>query len=459
MILGDRVSWLGIIILSVLFCGTIYYVGAYVQQSDFYSLMTYMTLAVGCMAILVWLKPNDKEVYFLIGVGIFIRWILMWYAPLLSDDLYRFLWDGHLWQDGINPFSATPSMLIEGGNLSDWYTQQYDKLNSQDYFTIYPPVCQGVFWLSTLDILPFWLWGGLLIKMTFFIAECMTIWSIIKLCRHFRVPLVQSLFYILNPLILIELMGNLHFETLMVCFITLMLLFLVKAKYWQSGLCYGLAVCTKILPLMFGPFLLLYLGWKKSLTYFGVAGLVVIGSFSWMLQGHLAEILSSINLYFQTFEFNASLYYIGRGIGQLLKGYNVINTLGPLLSIVGLSGILWLSYHYYQSKSVDKSRQIDQEFILAMMSIFTVYLLTATTVHPWYLSMLVLLSVFTQVRYAIVWSWVVLLSYSAYLVDPTTELLWLVGIEYIVVITYFIMQDSRREYYVSILSKLKKLRR
>jgi hypothetical protein len=402
-----------------------------------------MTVAFGCMALFIWLKPNSKQVYFLIGVGILMRWILMWYAPLLSDDLYRFLWDGQLWHDGINPFSATPSTLMEAGSLSDWYTQQYGKLNSQDYFTIYPPVCQGVFWLSTLDGLPFWLWGGLTIKMVFFIAECITIYSIIKLCRHFEVPLVNALLYILNPLILIELMGNLHFETLMICFTALMLLFLVKAKYWQSGLCFGLAVCTKMLPLMFGPFLLLYLGWKRGLTYFAVAGVVVIGTFTWMLQGHLTEILSSINLYFQTFEFNGSIYYLGRGIGQLLKGYNVIKSLGPSLSIIGLAGILWVSYQSFKSsKTQNTSVQIGDTFILTLMGIFTIYLLTATTVHPWYLSILILLSVFTKVRYAIVWSWSILLSYSAYMVDPTTEILWLVGVEYAVVIAYFVKVDK-----------------
>ncbi len=442
MRLGDRVTWLIIIFLSILFCGTLYYVGANVQQSEFFPLISYMTIAFGCMAVFVWLKPNSKQVYFLIGVGILMRWILMWYAPLLSDDIFRFLWDGQLWHDGINPFSATPSALIEGGGLSDWYMQQYGKLNSQDYFTIYPPVCQGVFWLSTLDGLPFWLWGGMMIKIVFFIAECITIYSIIRLCLYFKVPLTNAIFYVLNPLIIIELMGNLHFETLMICFMALMLLFLVKAKYWQSGLCYGLAVCTKMLPLMFGPFLLLYLGWKKGLTYFGVAGVVVLGTFSWMLQGHLTEILSSINLYFQTFEFNASIYYLGRGIGQFLKGYNVIKSLGPTLSIVGLAGILWFSYRAYKSDNSGRSQQLGETFILTLIGVFTIYLLTATTIHPWYLSILILLSVFTQLRFAIVWSWSILLSYSAYMIDPTTELLWLVGLEYIIVIAYFIKVDT-----------------
>lgn len=442
---SDRGRWLILIFLSVVLCYLLHDVASSIPQDNFYRLFADMSLAFGCMTGIVWLKPNDTQVYVIVGIGIFLRWLLVWYPPLLSDDLYRFLWDGNLWHDGINPFSATPSTLMDQMILSDWYISTYDQLNSQDYFTIYPPICQLVFWLSTIDGLPFWMWGTLMLKSIFFISECVTIFAIIKLCRHLGVQLYQALMYVLNPLICIELIGNIHFESLMVSFLALMLLFMAKRKIFLSGLCYGLAICTKILPLMFGPFLLVYFGWKKGIKFFGIAGIVVIVSFVLMLQGHLSEIMTSINLYFQTFEFNASLYYIGRSIGQYFKGYNIIKSLGPSLSILGLLGILWMSYNRMKLSRQFTPQQFDQTFILTLMGIFTIYLLTATTVHPWYLSTLILLSVFTKFRYAVVWSWTVLLSYSAYLVDPTTEILWLVAVEYVIVIGCFFWELYRRD--------------
>lgn len=439
MIISDKVRWVILGLLAVGLCLSTHHVAAEVSQSQFYSLFGWMTAAFACLVGLIWLKPNDKQVYVLLGIGILIRWILMWYGPLLSDDIHRFLWDGQLWHSGVNPFSATPESLLNQGGLGEWYTARYPLLNSQSYFTIYPPVCQAIFWLSTIDGLPLWMWGGMTIRSIFFIAELVTIFSIVKIAKHFGKPLYNTLVYILNPLIIIELIGNLHFEAVMVCFLALMLLALVKDKPWVGGLYFGLAVCAKMVPLMFGPFLLFYLGWKRGLKFFGIAGVVVLGTFGWMLQGHISEILASINLYFQTFEFNASIYYVGRAIGQYIKGYNIIQSLGPALSLIGLIGIIAVSLRATIFKK-PIAIEFNNSHIIAMMMIFTIYLLTATTVHPWYLSTLILFSAFTNLRYAIVWSWTIILSYSAYLVDPTTELLWLVGLEYVVMLGILIWE-------------------
>ena len=37
------------------------------------------------------------------------RLLILFSFPLLSDDIYRFIWDGSLLHHGINPFSLTPS--------------------------------------------------------------------------------------------------------------------------------------------------------------------------------------------------------------------------------------------------------------------------------------------------------------------------------------------------------------
>jgi alpha-1,6-mannosyltransferase len=60
------------------------------------------------------------------------------------------------------------------------------------------------------------------------------------------------------------------------------------------------------------------------------------------------------------------------------------------------------------------------------------YLLMTTTVHPWYLSTLVLLGVFTKYKWiAITWSFLVALSYGAYSGEEYSQNLILVSVEYI----------------------------
>ena len=68
-----------------------------------------------------------------------------------------------------------------------------------------------------------------------------------------------------------------------------------------------------------------------------------------------------------------------------------------------------------------------------MLFAVTAYLLLSTTVHPWYLAIPLVLSVFTEMKYVIVWSVVVMLSYYAYSNPEYQENLWLVALEYLTV--------------------------
>ena len=66
----------------------------------------------------------------------------------------------------------------------------------------------------------------------------------------------------------------------------------------------------------------------------------------------------------------------------------------------------------------------------------TAYYLLATTVHPWYITSLVLISLFTGYRYPVVWSISIMLSYAAYRTVPYSENLWLVSLEYVILFSY-----------------------
>ena len=137
--------------------------------------------------------------------------------------------------------------------------------------------------------------------------------------------------------------------------------------------------------------------------------------------GILSKIMSSIELYFQSFEFNASIYYIGRWIGYQLIGYNIIETLGMLL---GLGTVGWIFFLSLQQNG--KKETLPVIMLLAMSG----YLFMSTTVHPWYLTPLIALSVFTRYRFAILWSALIFFSYGTYATAFYQENLLIVGFEY-----------------------------
>ena len=81
-----------------------------------------------------------------------------------------------------------------------------------------------------------------------------------------------------------------------------------------------------------------------------------------------------------------------------------------------------------------------RQLIAAMLLISTIYYFTSTTIHPWYLATLLILSVFTNYKYPLIWSFMIILSYLAYANSDNSENLLIIGIEYTVVYSVFIWE-------------------
>ncbi len=372
-----------------------------------------------------------KSVYFFLGLGILLRFLLIFGVPNLSDDIYRFVWDGRLINNGINPFDHLPSYYIDSEvTVQGLDKALYNELNSPEYFTIYPPVCQLIFAFTTF-VFPTSVWGNaLLMKLLFVLFETGTIVLLVKLLAHFKLSIKNALLYALNPLIIIELTGNLHFEAPMIFFLCLSIWLLVKKRWKTSAIAIALSIASKLLPLIFLPLLIRRLGWKQSFYYFTVVGITLVLLFAPMINGvFISNFGDSLNLYFQKFEFNASIYYLARYIGFQIKGYNLIQMLGPILGLTAFLGILGIAW---------REKNIQWKYLPeAMLFSICCYLAVTTTVHPWYVSLPIVLCVFTSFRFPILWSGLIWLTYINYSYAVYTENLWVVGFEYVLVYLLF----------------------
>ncbi|MBV1924303.1 MAG: mannosyltransferase, partial [Flavobacteriaceae bacterium] len=76
-----------------------------------------------------------------------------------------------------------------------------------------------------------------------------------------------------------------------------------------------------------------------------------------------------------------------------------------------------------------------------------------TTVHPWYVATPLLLTIFTKYRFPLVWSFMVILSYSAYGSEGFSENLWLVALEYFVVIGFFLWEVFLKDKNLKLVTK------
>ncbi|MGY5846372.1 glycosyltransferase 87 family protein [Salegentibacter sp. HM20] len=382
--------------------------------------------------------------WFLAGLGLLYRLISLFALPNLSQDFYRFIWDGMLILEGFNPYLSTPTELI--GNFQGIWVELYEGMGdlSQQNYTSYPPVNQLIFAISAFLGGKSILGSVIVMKILIILVDFGTLFFGRKLLQNFGLPAHQIFWYFLNPFVIIELTGNLHFEGVMLFFMIWSLYLLQQKKWLPSAIVFGISVSVKLLPLIFLPLLWNYFRKKEGLKlqklalyYLTVGAIVIITFLPFLSSEVISNFSNSLGLWFQKFEFNASIYYLIRWIGFEIKGYNIIATVGKILPIIVILIILGLAFF--------RRNQNLQNLIVSMLFGITVYFFLSTTVHPWYLATPLLLSVFTKFRYMILWSGLIFLSYFAYSSPEVEENFWLLAVQYLAVSGYLLYEVLQKK--------------
>ena len=60
----------------------------------------------------------------ILGLGILFRLIFFVSTPLLSQDFFRFIWDGMLISNGMNPYEFTPNILNQSPVIISEFSQK-----------------------------------------------------------------------------------------------------------------------------------------------------------------------------------------------------------------------------------------------------------------------------------------------------------------------------------------------
>jgi len=440
-------------ILLALSCAAFYFSFAYgLDRSDFVRLIGLYGAVFFLSFKLIQLQKHNF--WFLAGAALVFRLIFIFALPMLSQDYFRFIWDGRLIVNGWNPYEYIPAELIKLSNFD--ISQSEDLLSgmgnlSAGHYSNYPPLNQVIFalsgWLASTGILS----SVIIFRLIIILADVGTLIFGRKLLKSMKLPEYQIFWYILNPFIIIELTGNLHFEAVMVFLLVFSLYLLHKGNWVWSAVLLGLSISIKLLPLLFLPLLFKYFsktstalsqikvnshpernrtdGFKKlSLYYIICLSTLVISFLPFYSTEVVSNFLSSVGLWFGKFEFNGSIYYVIRWIGFQVKGYNIIETVGKVLPLITILIILGLTFF----RKYQNTRQLLTNMLFAV----TAYLILSTTVHPWYLAIPLMLSIFTNFKYMIIWTALVMLSYYAYSNPEFQENLWLVTFEYLTVFSF-----------------------
>jgi hypothetical protein len=168
--------------------------------------------------------------------------------PALSDDVYRYVWDGRVQLHGIHPYRHAPAdPALEALRDADW-----KRINHPELRTIYPPLAESLFLaLAALGA------GPIGFKLALGLADFGVVVALGTLLRALELPPHRAILYAWNPLAVLETAGSGHVEPLGVALVVLGAAWIIGRRPGLSTLALAGAVQAKLLPLLLVP------GWVR----------------------------------------------------------------------------------------------------------------------------------------------------------------------------------------------------
>src|SRR5215216_2602901 len=211
-----------------------------------------------------WLSFRTRDSQTLLVLGLvfaaLFRLSIIFFPPYLSDDIYRYVWDGRVQSAGINPYRYIPA----DESLAALRDEKiYPNINRRDYaHTMYPPVAEAAFLLITrFSESVTWM------KAIMVGFEAIAVWALIQLLASFGFARQRVLIYAWHPLAVWEFAGSGHVDALAIAFIALTLLFRRKHGETLTGFFLACATCVKLFPAVLFPALYMRRSWKMPLAF------------------------------------------------------------------------------------------------------------------------------------------------------------------------------------------------
>ena len=362
----------------------------------------------GSAGLFAYLRKATVSMRQLLGVAVVLRLLALPMLPTLSDDGYRYLWDGLVVNEAnVSPYDHRPSDPA----LADWQSELvFEAMNSPEYYSVYPPASQAVFRLSALGYRTGgWEASWWLLKLVLVLAEGVGIGALAR-----RVGATRAAYYAWSPLAVVEIAGQGHTEALVIAGLGAALWVGTPRVPWTS-LGVTVAGLTKLYPFALLPMAWRRDGWRGLVSTIGLGVVLTTPAWSPDAWSHVRE---SLGLFLGTLDAFAAPY---RGLKALL--YPIAGeTAGRWAS--GVLTAVFASVAGVALLLDDGTRRAAEASLVLVVVGFT---LTATTLHPWYWLPMLLIYPLLDQR----WIWwicsVAPLGYLAYVVPEADLLVLAIG--------------------------------
>lgn len=203
-------------------------------------LLPYLLLFVAgsLLALLAARSLSGSRLRVLLACGALFRVTLLLRPADLSDDLYRFAWDGRVAAAGISPYAFAPEDPALSRIAPEWKAL----VGHREVRTVYPPVAQAAFRASALAVPR----EILALKGLFALADL----AVVALLQRLGGPAAgfAAALYAFHPLPITEGAGQGHCDALGVALLLASLAYLSGGRRGLAGVAFALSVLAKYVP-------------------------------------------------------------------------------------------------------------------------------------------------------------------------------------------------------------------
>ncbi len=363
----------------------------------------------------------------ILSVAIIVRCFYLFRTPELSDDIYRYLWDGLQILRGSNPYTFAP---LEMPPLDVMSSDLLKKINHPELVTIYPPAAQLIFLIGA-----FLTKSVTGIKASLCIIDLATCIVIMKILSHMELPVWRTALYAWHPIPVLEIASSGHVDGAGMFFLLIAIFFLYSCNKHQisslkedcflfvAGSALGIGALVKLYPLFLIPVFMVMIKGKRRLIF--ILGVILsITALTIPFMPALANSFDTLRIYLKNWEFANFAF---RTLRDLTTSGNISRL---FLSFSFLCIVMFFTVRLWEKKekegnnviSLGMSGKIEQDnriesknmFLYFLKSIYLInftFLLVMPTLYPWYVLCVVCMFPFIAGPSGIIFSWSVFLSY------------------------------------------------
>jgi len=333
-------------------------------------------------------SDSRRAFWLILLASVAFRLTLAPLRPTLSDDIFRYRFDGHVQALGYNPYLVRP----EQARFAVLAVHSIRSIPGQGIRTVYPPLSELVF-RAAWRLFP----GPAAFKIPFLLADLLVLGALAWCARQGRIRNYQLALYGWNPLVVVEFAASGHNDALALAATVGAIVLIIGPRRVVSTLLLAAGILAKAFPAVLIPLWAVRLGWPRRGWASVLAGCGLAAACLWPYRSAVGALATTFRQYQTGFQDNnASLY-------PVLQHITHSNLLPLGLGIGVVAGLaLWAA-----ARRLDPAR--------AALLVFGAILLFSPNAYPWYFTWVVpMMALVGESRYLAPWLLLTILQFLSY---------------------------------------------